>query len=58
MGPSPPPLFPADRYPKAASICWFLGDLVQESGVRNAPSSQVTDGKPRTEGEETDSMFT
>lgn len=61
MGPSTPPLFPACRHPNAASICWFLRDvvgLVRESGVCNPPSGQVTDAKARTEGEETDSVFT
>lgn len=32
--------------------------LVHGSGVCNPPSGQVTDGKARTEGEETDSVFT
>lgn len=57
MGPGTPPLLPAN----AASICWFLRDvvgLVRGSGVYNPPSGQVTDAKARTEGEETDSVFT
>lgn len=32
--------------------------LVRGSGVYNPPSGQVTDAKARTEGEETDSVFT